>query len=184
MSELFLPIIVGTSREARESIQVAKLAEETLSQRAGIITECIDPQNIHLPPDGNDEDGEDPYYADITKRADGFLIVMPEYNHGYPSSLKRVLDSEFANYRHKPVAFMGVSSGQWGGVRGIENLVPVIRKMGLVASRVDAQFPNVQDLFDKNGEALDKETHVKRMNRVFDELIWLAKTLKWGRENL
>jgi NAD(P)H-dependent FMN reductase len=94
-----------------------------------------------------------------------------------------LLDSELKNYVHKPVAFVGVSNGMWGGVRAIESLVTTVREMGLVATFTDVQFPRVQDIFNDRGELQD-DKYIDRIKRSYQELIWMAKALKWGRKNL
>ncbi len=183
MNELFLPVIQGTSREQRQSILVSQLIVSILSKREGVRTELVDPQELSLPLDGNGDDAKDPRYTKITAEADGFLIVVPEYNHSFPGSLKRVLDSELQNYKRKPVAFAGVSAGPWGGVRAIQSLVQAVREMGLVATTSDVPFPSVQDLFDEDGTLTD-DAYIRRVNRTIDELVWYARTLQWGRNNL
>jgi len=183
MSTLYIPVLAGTTREQRKSIYAARLVAEVGNTFEGIETEVIDPKDFNFPGDGNDPEGKDVRYTAITDRADGFFIVSPEYNHGYPGSLKRMLDSELENYIHKPVAFGGVSKSQWGGVRGIEALVPAIREMGMVATFSDMQFPKVQELFDDNGVLLN-ESYRDYVKAAWTELIWMTKVMKYGRENI
>jgi NAD(P)H-dependent FMN reductase len=73
-------------------------------------------------------------------RADGLVIVSPEYNHGYPGALKSVLDLLLKEYIHKSVAFAGVSAGPWGGTRVIEAMLPIARELGLTATFTDLNF--------------------------------------------
>jgi len=183
MQKIHIPIIVGTTRPGRKSILVAQFIFEIMSKIENISTQLVDPKDFDLPFDGNDEENKDPKYTAITKKADGFLIVVPEYNHSFPGSLKRLLDSEFKNYLHKPVAFAGVSSGPWGGVRAIEALAQTTRAFGLVSTFKDVQFTDVQDLFDEKGNVVD-EKYVGRVNQTITELLWMAQALKWGRENI
>ncbi len=183
MSKLFIPIIEGTSRPNSESIKAARYIHSIASTLEDIESLLIEPGQFALPYDGNDDECRDPKYTEITARADAFLIVVPEYNHSFPGSLKRLLDSELKNYVHKPVAFAGVSSGPWGGVRGVEALVTAVREMGLISTFTDLQFPRVQTLFDESGKIID-EKYDERVKKTYKELIWMAKTLKWGRENL
>jgi NAD(P)H-dependent FMN reductase len=183
MAKLYLPVLVGTTREQRKSIFAARLVAEVGATLENVETELIDPKDFNFPGDGNDPEGKDPRYTAITAHADGFFIVSPEYNHGYPGSLKRMLDSELANYIHKPVAFAGVSKNPWGGVRGIEALVNTVREMGLVATFSDVQFPKVQEIFDADG-ALLQESYRRYIATSWIELIWMAKVLKYGRENI
>jgi NAD(P)H-dependent FMN reductase len=110
-------------------------------------------------------------------------VVTPEYNHGYPGALKSVLDLLLKEYIHKSVAFVGVSAGPWGGTRVIEAMVPMVRELGLVATFTDLNFPVVQNKFDQEGRLLD-DAYGKRVTDFLEELIWMSRTLKWGRENL
>lgn len=180
---LYIPVLAGTTREQRESIKAARFVALIGSQIEGIETELIDPKDFYFPGDGNDPEGKDPRYSALTERADGFFIVTPEYNHSFPGSLKRMLDSELANYLHKPVAFGGASSGRWGGVRAIEALNQSVREMGLVSTFTDVQFPNVQTIFDDAGHPIDP-IYTKLVEKAWKELIWMATVLKHGRETL
>ncbi len=183
MAGLTIAVLAGTTREQRESIHAAKLVAEVGATFEDVEIIFVDPVDFNFPGDGNDPEGQDPRYTAITERADAFFIVTPEYNHSFPGSLKRMLDSELQNYVHKPVAFAGASSGQWGGVRAIEQLVGAVREMGLVSTFTDMHFPKVQDLFNEQGE-LQNEAYREYVKGAWTELIWMAKTLKYGRENL
>jgi NAD(P)H-dependent FMN reductase len=180
---LYIPVLAGTIRTQRQSILAARFVEKIGSQIQGIKTELVDPLNFTFPGDGNDPEGKDPRYSEITNKADGFFIVTPEYNHSFPGSLKRMLDSELQNYIHKPVAFAGVSGGQWGGVRAIEALVMTVREMGMAATFTDMHFPNIADQFDSDGNPTNERTE-HYVQKSWDELIWMARALKYGRTNL
>lgn len=183
VDDLNIVVIEGTTRPQRQSMHAAKFVEHIGHGIDGIKVQLIDPGNFTLPGDGNDPEGKDPRYTAITAEADGFFIVSPEYNHSFPGSLKRLLDSELENYLHKPVALAGVSSGHWGGVRAVEALVSAVREMGLVATFTDAYFPSVQDLFDDNGQmkASQVEIYTKSVTAAYHELIWMAHALKHAR---
>jgi len=183
MQKLYIPVLAGTTREQRKSIHAARLVAEVGNTFEEVETGVVDPKDFNFPGDGNDPGAQDPRYSAITKRADGFFIVSPEYNHSFPGSLKRMLDSELKNYIHKPAAFAGVSAGPWGGVRGIESLVNVVRELGLVATFTDMQFPKVQELFDENG-VLQNEAYREYVKGAWIELIWMTKTLQHGRQNI
>lgn len=183
MAKLFIPILLGTTRPNRESVKAAKLVEKVGKAIDDIEVVLVDPADYHFPYDGNDPENKDPRYSQLTAKADAFFIVTPEYNHSFPGTLKRMLDSELSNYIHKPVAFAGVSNGIFGGARAIESLVNTVREMGMAATFSDVYFPQIQNLFDDNGEIKD-EGYIRRIERAYEELIWMAKSLKWGRENL
>jgi NAD(P)H-dependent FMN reductase len=81
------------------------------------------------------------------------------------------------------VGIAGVSAGPFGGARAIQNLLPVTRELGLVTIFWDVNFSNVQKLFDENGKLLD-ESFMRRIDKFLKELIWMAKTLRHGREQI
>jgi NAD(P)H-dependent FMN reductase len=179
---LFIPVLLGTVRKGRKSEAAAKFIVETIEQRDDMRTELVDPRELNLPGDGNNKGANDPRYSDITARADGFVIVTPEYNHGYPGSLKRMLDSELKNYIHKPTALVGVSSGRWGGVRAIEALVPVLRELGLAVTFNDVMVTDSYHAFDENDQPVNDALR-SSLDKSLAELKWFAQTMKWGREN-
>jgi NAD(P)H-dependent FMN reductase len=178
-----IAVLAGTTRERRESIKAAHYIADFGRSLSGVEIIFVDPKELILPGDGNDPEGKDPRYTEITARADAFFIVTPEYNHSFPGSLKRMLDSELENYNHKPVAYAGCSNGGWGGVRAIESLIPAVRETGLVSLSWDIYFPRVQDIFDESGvmKAEYSERYTRNLQKLFDELIWMAKLLKSGR---
>lgn len=180
-----IAVILGTKREGRRSENAAKWVAEEGRKRGDIDIVFVDPKDIELPPDGAPADGENPVYREITEKADAFYVVTPEYNHSIPSSLKRLLDSEFNNYRHKPVATAGVSDGPWGGVRVCEALLSVYHTMWMVPVKPELYFPKVQEMFDERGVLKPEyvEMQTKNVHHAYDELIWMAKALKAARRN-
>jgi NAD(P)H-dependent FMN reductase len=185
MSKLHIAVLAGTTRAQRQSIHAAHLVHHIGTTIPEIETRFADPTEFTFPGDGNDPEGKDPRYTELTTWADGFFVITPEYNHSFPGSLKRMLDSELQNYVHKPVAFAGASSGHWGGIRAIEALVSTVREMGLVATFTDVQFPAVQDLFENDElKAEHRDRYDKTIRSAYAELIWMAAALKWGRDNL
>lgn len=189
MSEerLFIPLLLGTPRKGRESEHVAKWLFGKMQERGEEIeTKYFDVRDFRLPPDdyGMEIKEDFPEWRDAVTRADGLVIVTPEYNHGYPGALKSVLDLLLPEYIHKAVAFCAVSAQGWGGVRVIEQLVPVSRELGLAVTFTDLNFPRVQTLFDADGNLKDEEAYAPRVKNFLDELIWMSRALRWGRRNL
>jgi NAD(P)H-dependent FMN reductase len=86
-------------------------------------------------------------------------------------------------YIHKAVGICGVSAGPFGGARAIENLLPVMRELGLVTIFEDVNFGNVGHLFDEQGNLLD-QNYARRLDKFLDELIWMSRVLRHGRERL
>jgi NAD(P)H-dependent FMN reductase len=185
MDTLFIPVLLGTNRKDRNSARPAKWLVGEMEKRADIETHLFDVADMQLPHDdyGQGLKNRFPEWRDAIVRADGLVIVSPEYNHGYPGTLKGVLDLLLREYVHKAVAFVGVSAGPWGGTRVIEAMVPMVRELGLAVTFADLNFPKVQKTFDVEGKLLDPAFE-KRAQDFLDELVWMSRTLKWGRANV
>jgi NAD(P)H-dependent FMN reductase len=180
---LFIPIILGTSRRGRQSENVARFVFEQTRKRAGVEAELIDVCTLPMRLDDAGEQMKDAKFSATINRCDGLIIVTPEYNHGYPGLLKHALDMNLEEYIHKAVGICGVSAGPFGGVRVIEALLPVMRELGLVTIFWDVNFGNVEKLFDDQGNLLD-QSYVRRLDKFLNELIWMARLLRYGRENI
>jgi NAD(P)H-dependent FMN reductase len=185
VDKLFLPVLLGTNRKQRNSVHPAKWLLGEMEKRPDIQTRLFDVSDFALPHDDYGQGLKDlfPEWRDTIIKADGLVIVTPEYNHGYPGVLKAVLDLLLREYVHKAVAFVGVSAGPWGGTRVIEAMVPMVRELGLAVTFTDLNFPKVQTIFDSEGKLLD-QAFEKRARDFLDELVWMSRTLKWGRENV
>ena len=180
---LSIPVILGTPRQGRLSERVAKLMREQIAKRQGVETELIDVAKLGITVDDAGETAKSPEFSEKMNRADALVIVAPEYNHGYPGLLKHVLDTNLKEYIHKAVGICGVSAGIFGGARVIQNTLPVMRELGLVNIFWDMNFTTVATLFDESGKLQD-ESFYARIDKFLDELIWMATTLRWGRENV
>lgn len=180
---LFIPVILGTARKGRASENVARFVYEETRRREGVETELIDVRDLKLPTDDAGEAIKDARFSEACARADALVLVVPEYNHGYPGLLKHALDTNLKEYIHKAVGVCGVSAGGFGGTRVVENLLPVLRELGLVTIFWDGNFSGAQKLFDADGKILD-DAYVRRVDKFLKELIWMAKVLRHGRENI
>jgi NAD(P)H-dependent FMN reductase len=115
------------------------------------------------------------------KKADGLVIVTPEYNHGYPGPLKEMLDALYDEYAKKPVAVCGVSSGGLGGARVVEQIRQVAITLKLVPISEAVYFSNCRELFNEDGSIKDP-SYDERCTKMFEELFWYARVLKDGRD--
>lgn len=183
--KLYIPLLLGTNRKDRASEAVAKWVFTQMQGREEIESVFFDVRDFAMPQDhyGTEIGHLFPEWKDAMTRADGLVIVTPEYNHGYPGILKSVLDLLLKEYIHKAVSFVGVSAGPWGGARVIEAMLPMARELGLAVTFSDLNFPGASSKFDVDGNLLDT-SYEKRAKGFLDELVWMAATLRWGRVNL
>jgi len=180
---LSIPVILGTTRKGRMSAHAARFMLGQIERRDGIRTELIDVSKLPMPVDDAGEAIKDPLFSEKMTMADALVIVTPEYNHSFPGLLKHILDSCLKEYIHKAAGIVGVSAGPFGGVRVIQDLIPVIRELGLVNIFWDVNFGNVAKVFDESGNLLD-QAFIARADKFLNELIWMAKTLRYGRDNI
>jgi NAD(P)H-dependent FMN reductase len=180
---LNIPVLLGTVRKGRMSAHAARFLLEQVGKRERVATELIDITKLSFPMDDAGEAIRDKQLSEKMNSADGLVIVVPEYNHSFPGLLKHVLDSNLREYIHKAVGIAGVSAGPFGGTRVIQNCLAPMRELGLVTIFFDVNFSNVFKLFDESGNLLDP-AFVRRTDKFLNELIWMAATLRYGRENI
>lgn len=180
---LSIPVILGTARKGRMSASPARFVLERLSRREGVATELIDITTLPLPVDDAGEAIKDPGYSAKMELADALVIVTPEYNHSFPGLLKHVLDSCLEEYIHKAAGIVGVSAGPFGGSRVIQNVLPMLRELGLMTIFTDVYFGSIHKVFDDSGKLLELG-FTERVDNFLDELIWMATTLRYGREHV
>ena len=180
---LYIPVILGTPRQGRQSEHAAKFVVSEMQKRPEIETELIDVRTLKMTLDDAGQAMADSDYVNKIVRCDGLVIVVPEYNHGYPGMLKHALDMCLEEYIHKAVGLCGVSAGPFGGARVIENLLPVVRELGLAVTFTDVNFSSVGDAFDDAGN-LKEEKYVGRVAKFLNELVWMTRVLRYGRQNV
>ncbi|HEX2900865.1 MAG TPA: NAD(P)H-dependent oxidoreductase [Bacteroidia bacterium] len=117
-------------------------------------------------------------FAEKIKAADGVILVTPEYNGGYPASLKNVIDLLGDEWKRKPVAISTVSAGGFAGMNVITSLQFSLWK--LQAWTIPAMFPvaKISEAYSADGVPSDKEGSEKRAKAFIDELLWCMEAKK------
>lgn len=179
-----LVIFNGSARKGQYTQHVTNFVQKIVDEHGGFTSTVVDPRELDLHFDNEGRSASPEKLTSLVEKADAYLIVTPEYNHGYPGSLKYVLDLNLKQYIHKPVAFVGISMGPWGGTRVIENLLPVVRELGMVATFTDVNVTNVHDEIGEDHNFKNPEKWQPRIEKMLSELHWMTKTLKYGRENI
>ncbi len=164
MENYFIPIILGTGREGSNSRKVAEFVLEE-AKSFGFEVVFIDPREyLDKPFTGGMSEEKRNKLSAIFNQAHGFIIVSPEYNHSYPGELKLLLDEFYEEYKYKPVGICGVSIGNLGGARMVEQLRLVLIEFSMIPLRNAVYFSNVENF---NNE---KENYKKLLQNLFDEL--------------
>jgi len=173
-----IAIISSSVRQGRNSHRVALYLKNYLEENKLADADILDlkeydfplfHERLHLQKDPS------PGALDLASRiraADGVIIVTPEYNGGYPASLKNVVDLLTDEWRRKPVAISTVSDGPFGGTQVITSLQFSLWKIR--AWTVPAMFPvlKVSEAFDENGVAADRKAADRRAAGFVSELLW------------
>ena len=181
MNQLFIPILLGTAREGRQSEKAAKFVLEEAKKYGQFETQLLDVRDfVGVAKTKAMGETKAKEWSEIMKRADGLIIVSPEYNHGYPGELKLMLDHLYDEYNRKPVAICGVSGGDLGGARMVEVLRTSLIELQMVPTRNAVYFGAIQNLFDEQGKIKD-QSFAEKLKPMFDELVWYAKALKAAR---
>jgi NAD(P)H-dependent FMN reductase len=181
-------VILGSTRHDRFSERAGAWVMERLAVRRDMTLELVDLRDHPLPffdgvsPARTGRDYPSPEVARLgatLDRADGFVIVTPEYNHGYPAVLKNAMDHTFVEWNRKPVAF--VSWGNVGGARAVEQLRLVAVEMEMAPLRhavhilPDVLVPALRSPAPFDTTLLD--ALVPRLTTLADDLVWWSEAL-------
>jgi NAD(P)H-dependent FMN reductase len=188
-----IQLIVGSTRESRFSARAAAWTEQHLAARGDMDIELVDLRDHPLPffdgmaPARTLRDYPSPEVARFGQtldRADGFVFVSPEYNHGYPAVLKNALDFTFVEWHRKPVTF--VSWGNVGGARAVEQLRLVAVEMEMAPLRHAVHIlPEVLVPAIRAPEPFDTtllDALLPKLELLGDELHWWATALATARD--
>jgi NAD(P)H-dependent FMN reductase len=189
-SDLRLGVVLASTREGRRGEGYARWIHALLSERPGAQTELLDLREWRLP---NYDQAAMPTvaekgYTDATARGwvdkiralDGYVIVTPEYNHGYPGGLKNAIDHAFVAWANKPVAFVSYG-GTASGARAVEQLRLVAIELRMVPIRDEVNVRLIGVALDDQGRPTD-EFYAKRAATMIDTLLWWARVARDGRE--
>lgn len=188
-----IQIILGSTRPNRQSEKVGRWVFEQVSKNSEIEVELIDLRDWPLP-FYNEISGvmglKGNFSVDLAKRwgqkiseADGYVIVTPEYNHGYPAVLKNALDYAYFEWNNKPVSFVAYG-GLVGGSRSVEQLRLVAIELQMAPIREAVYIPDVWSAFDEKGNLEEEDGYNQKLDVLLKQLIWWAKVLKKARKDL
>lgn len=176
-----IAIISASVRKGRKSHSVALYFQNYLAQKQLAETEIIDLDAYNFPIFEErlrlieNPTQEMLQLAKTITEVDGVIIVTPEYNGGYPASLKNVIDLLYAEWKRKPIAIATVSAGPFGGSQVVTSLQFSLWKIG--ALPIPAMFPvaMVEKSFNEDGTPTDNEATEKRANVFVSELMyWIS----------
>jgi NAD(P)H-dependent FMN reductase len=180
---LNIAVIIGSTREGRFGPTIAHWFAKQVQARADMDPDLIDLATLDLPV-------VHPLrptpamtaYHDRLERADAFVVVTPEYNHGYPGALKHAIDLARDEWRAKPVAFVSYG-GMSGGLRAVEQLRQVFAELRAMTVRDTVSFHMAHALFDPTGEPIDPTGCNAAARAMLDDVVWWATALRAARSD-
>jgi NAD(P)H-dependent FMN reductase len=183
---LRLAVIVGSTRDGRIGADVGRWAAQAATDHGGFVVDWIDLADVDLgdrqsaahPRSGRYTAGVAAFAARI-EAADAFLIVTPEYNHGYPAALKHALDAVYAEWGGKAAAFVSYG-GMSGGLRAVEQLRQVLAELQVATTRDGVSISMAGRRFD-GSQLRDDTGETAALKRTLDQLHWWGAALADAR---
>lgn len=173
-------VIIGSISENSYTRKSANLVVEEIEKYDNCTVEIIDPRDFTLPIPGSGIMNEDrKKLQEIIKNAEGAVLATPEYNGSFSSIIKMIIEnlgypSELSG---KPIALLGVASGDMGAIKSIEALRGVCAHIGGIVLPNATSVSHVQDQFDSYGNCIDEKTE-RRIRRVGTSVINYIKNYK------
>lgn len=185
---LRLAVIVASNREGRIAPVVANWFLGLVEPSRTWVVDVLDLAEVKLPDTQAQKPAflgayESPLIEAFSERidaADAYVVVTPEYNHGYPASLKHAIDSVYHEWKRKPVGFVSYG-GVGGGIRAIEQLRLVFAELHTVTLRNTVSIPMARLAFDENGVPLEAGPLEAAATALLAELEWWAEALHSAR---
>ncbi len=183
---LKIGVLVGSVRHGRFADKVSQWFLSEIGKRDDMETHVIDlsepalADELKLTLERSPAPDGAPTLAERVGGLDGFVVVTPEYNHGYPAALKLAIDYVYSEWRAKPVGFVSYG-GMAGGHRAVEQLRQVFAELHAVTLRDTVSFHMAWEKFDDAGRPRDLEGAAKAAAVLLDQLAWWGVTLREAR---
>ncbi|MFF7985644.1 NADPH-dependent FMN reductase [Streptomyces sp. NPDC007901] len=184
---LRIGIVLGSTRPGRRGEQIASWVLDTARAHGGADYELVDLAHHRL---GNLDEGGNPNlrqyqhphtrdWSRVIDGLDGYVFLVPEYNHSFPGALKNALDYVYREWNDKAAGI--VSYGGWAaGVRAAEALRLVLAELQVATVRAQPAIPAIPAFATGAfvpGEGLDASVH-----GMLDQVIAWAEALRGVRE--
>lgn len=170
-----ITIVASTNRAGSSTLKVSKYYQKKLGEKgveANILSLEQLPPNILATDLYGKRSPEFQVIQDIVEATDKFIFVIPEYNGSFPGALKVFIDACTFPYSFydKKAALVGISSGKYGNIRGIDHFTGVCHYVHLNTLPLKLHIANIKTEFDEQGD-LFKEDTVKFTNEQIDKFI-------------
>lgn len=186
-----IAVILGSIRRVRRGERVARWLMLELAKIEGVEFELLDLRDYPLPfyaEDNSPDSLENGYTNEVATKwaakigeADGFILIVSEYNHGPTAVLKNALDYVYKEWNKKPVGFVSYATGAIGGARAVEQVRGVTIELQMAPMQKAMHIAKVLDTIDENGNLL-QGSYDKQLTGVVSQLLWWTEALKTARD--
>jgi len=185
-----LKIITSTTREGRKGIAIANWITAFAKEDNRFNVTLLDLAEINLPfMDEPNHPRLQQYKHEHTKRwsemistADAFIIVLSEYNYGFPAPIKNALDFLFQEWKYKPVAFVSYG-GISGGLRATQMLKQVVTTLSMMPLTEQVNVPFFAKLINEQGEFVPTNEIIQSANGMLSALSRWTDAMKQMRKD-
>lgn len=174
-----IAMIYGSARKERFCDTVANWLLSEFEGMGGLDLSILDPAELTFTASGPDEASSAKIQTRL-EEADAFVIVVPEYNHGYPAVLKAMIDSTYRPWHAKPIAFVSYG-GISGGLRAVEQLRQVFAELHTVTIRDTVSLAHAWSQFDSEGNPMRPAQMKGPLIVMTRRLLWWARALRTAR---
>lgn len=175
-----ITIIAGTNRKASKTEKIAGHIENLLNKKEVkchvIYLSDIEPTILHglMYEEAHQCKSLSKIQDNYIIPADKFIVISPEYNGSFPGALKLFIDalsirSYAANFKHKKIGLVGVSSGWLGNTRGMDHLSDIFSYLGALCYPSKMAIPKVETNFD--GQNLTDTTLEQLLVDFIDQFV-------------
>jgi NAD(P)H-dependent FMN reductase len=186
-----LSIIIGSTRPGRAGLPIADWFADRARGHGGFEIDVVDLAELNLPMlDEPNHPRLRQYTHQHTKDwsariagSDAFVIVTPEYNHGYSAPVKNAIDYLHHEWHYKPVGFVSYG-GVAAGTRAMQQLKQVVTALRMLPLTDAVNIPFHTQFLDDDGRVQANEVMEQAADVMLDELLRVEATLRPLRESV
>ena len=179
-----LMIIVGSTRPGRAGLPIARWFVEqarahggfdvTVADLAELALPLLDEPNLPRLRQYTQQHTRD--WSALVEAADAVVFVTPEYNFGYPATIKNAIDYLHSEWNHKPVGFVSYG-GVAAGTRAVQQLKQVLTTLRMLPVFEGVNIP-WHPQFISDGRFAANEVLEQAAVAMLDELVRTEAALR------
>lgn len=179
-----IAVVVGSTRPGRRADAVAEWVQRLAAKREDAVFEVLDIADFALPlldeplpaMSGRYSQPHTRRWAEAVAGYDGFVFVVPEYNHSVPGALKNAIDFLYGEWVDKAAGFVSYGASA-AGVRAIEQLRLILSELQIATVRDQVALSLRTDFTDRTAFTPD-EHQEHALGRMLDQVVRWSTALR------